>query len=222
MGIIDFLKKVDKVLSEPQKPEPKRSVVEDDYGLGELIRKEKQADKEIEMLQAADKQYYEDNDINKRIAVYESILNRQPEWNNFNFCLSLLSMYEKTEQYQKGWAFANRMISWFTVFPVGDMDKIRYAQFRILKKEKKYADALRMLTLSYIHKAQYYSLEDLQKRIVKDGKTTAKGVGLSVEDLEELGKLIKQSVNRNKKSEKDALTLFDSFAKKKGIVAEKQ
>ena len=40
------------------------------------------------MMQAADKQYYEDHYIEKRIAVYESVLNRcQPEWNNFNFCL---------------------------------------------------------------------------------------------------------------------------------------
>ena len=216
MGILDLFKKIDKALSEPEKPA--RPARQNDYGLAELKRKEKEADNELETLQKADKQYYEDNDIEKRIAVYESVLNHQPEWNNFNFCLSLLSMYEKTEQYQKGWSFANQMIAWFAVFPVGDMSKIRYAQFRILKKEKKYVEALRMLTLSHIHNAGYYSVEDLQKRMVKDGKTTAKGAGLTVEDLEELAALLKKSADRKKNTEQEALRVFKAFAKEKGLI----
>ena len=215
MGIIDFFKKIDKVLNETEKPVEQKK--QNDYGLAELKQIEKKADKEIEILQAADRQYYEDNDIEKRIAVYESVLNHQPKWNNFNFCLSLLSMYEKTEQYQKGWSFANQMITWFTVFPVGDMAKIRYAQFRILKKEKKFTDALRMLTLSYIHNAKFYTVEELKNKMIKDGKTTAKGAGLTVEDLEELAALIKKSSDKKKNTEKDAINVFASFAKAKGL-----
>ena len=216
MGILDLFKKIDKVLSEPEKPA--KPAKRDDYGLAEMKRKEKQADKELETLQKADKQYYEDNDIEKRIAVYESVLNHQPEWNNFSFCLSLLSMYEKAEQFQKAWAFSNQMISWFTVFPVGDMAKIRYAQFRILKKEKKYLDALRMLTLSYIHNTKFYTLEELQKKMVKDGKTTAKGAGLTTEDLEELAELLKKTADRKKNTEQEALRIFKNFAKDKGLL----
>ena len=64
MGILDLFKKIDKVLSEHEKPA--KPVNRDDYGLAELKKKEREADKELETLQKADKQYYEDNDIEKR------------------------------------------------------------------------------------------------------------------------------------------------------------
>ena len=75
-----------------------------------------------------------------------------------------------------------------------------------------------MLSLSYIHNAKLYTLEELQKKIVKDGKTTAKGAGLTIEDLKELAELLKKSADRKKNTEQEALRIFKVFVKEKGLL----
>lgn len=95
--------------------------------------------------------------------------------------------------------------------------KIRYEQFRILRKEKKYKDAIRMLAVNHVLKTNspngsYFSVEKFEK----DGKTTAKGAGITAERFHELACLISNVAKNGKRKEQDIFSVVDSFLKEKG------
>ena len=96
--------------------------------------------------------------------------------------------------------------------------KIRNEQFKILKKEKKYLDALRMLAVSHVLKTNspQGSQFDIE-RFIKEAKTTAKGAGLSEEDLEDLAKMIKDAGKKGNLPEAKVLNIFKEFMKKKNM-----
>lgn len=177
MGIFDVFgkKKTATVQSSAVKPTVKdiHRIIED-------------SDKAIADMQKADAAFEKDRDIEKRIRVYEKYLLEKPQWNSFNFSLSLAMMYVKAGHNDKAWAYLNQMYLW-AIDPNaigGDVSKIRFEQFRILKAEKRYKDAMLMLVSSYVLRA--YAVRDMyfnKQKFIKDAKTTAKGIGFSEEQL---------------------------------------
>lgn len=177
MGIFDVFgkKKTATVQSATVKPPVKdiNRIIED-------------SDKAIADMQKADAAFEKDRDIEKRIRVYEKYLLEKPQWNSFNFSLSLAMMYVKAGHNDKAWDYLNQMYLW-AIEPNaigGDVSKIRFEQFRILKAEKRYKDAMLMLVSSYVLRA--YAVRDMyfnKPKFIKDAKTTAKGIGFSEEQL---------------------------------------
>ncbi len=160
----------------------------------------------IEEMHKADKVYEQDGDIEKRIKVYEQYLKEKPKWNSFNFNLSLAKMYEKAGRNNDAWAYLNQLYIW-SIDPTaigGDESKIRYEQFRILKSEKKYADAMVMLVSSYLINA--YAIKGIyfnKNKFIKDAKTTAKNLGFNEESLNEFADDLEKKLKSKQLQEKD-------------------
>ena len=156
------------------------------------------SDKAIADMHKADAVFEKDGDLEKRIKVYEKYLLKKPQWNSFNFNLSLAKMYEKSGQNDKAWGYLNQLYLW-AIEPDaigGDASKIRFEQFKILKAEKKFKDAMLMLVSSYVLNA--YAVRDMyfnKPKFIKDAKTIAKAIGFSEDQLvgfaDELEKSIK-------------------------------
>lgn len=180
------------------------------------------ADAQIAKLQKADERFEKDGDLNKRIAVYESVLDLSKPllWNSFNYCLSLVKMYVEADRRDDAWRLLNQMTIAFARFPSPEYytAKVRNEQFKILKKEKKYLDALRMLAVSHVLKTNSPQGSQFDtERFIKEAKTTAKGAGLSQQDLEDLAKMIKDAGKKKNLPEEKVLDIFKEFLKKKNI-----
>ena len=146
----------------------------------------RESDKAIADMQKANDDFKKDGDLNKKIAIYEKYLLEKPEWNSFNFNLALAKMYAKAGRNDTAWGYLNKMYQW-AIDPTaigGDTAKIRFEQFKILKAEKKYKDAMVMLVSSYVINA--YAVQGMyfnKDKFIKDAKTTAKGIGITETDL---------------------------------------
>lgn len=154
--------------------------------LKDIARVIEDSDKAIADMHKADAEYEKDGDIEKRIKVYEKYLLENPQWNSFNFNLSLAKMYVKAGHIDKAWGYLNQLYLW-AIDPDaigGDASKVRFEQYKILKAEKKHKDAMLMLVSSYVLNA--YAVRDMyfnKPKFIKDGKTIAKVIGFSEDQL---------------------------------------
>ena len=164
------------------------------------------SNKAIEDMQKADEVYNQDGDIEKRIRVYEKYLNEKPKWNSFNFNLSLAKMYEKAGRNNDAWGYLNQLYIW-SIDPTavgGDTSKVRYEQFKVLKSEKKYADAMVMLVSSYLINA--YEIKGIyfnKDKFFKDAKTIAKKLGRDEESLKAFADDLERKLKSRQLQEKD-------------------
>lgn len=186
-------------------------------------KEQKKTDEMIQMLFKADAQYEKDGDLNKKIAVYEKVLDmsKEPRWNSFNQCMNLVKMYLDADRRDDAWRALNQMTVIFVNFPAyrGRLGKIRYEQFRILRSEKKYIDALEKLL--YSHVISYTTEEKTTfpvEKFVKDAKTSAKSIGMTDEDLSELAQLIQKETKKRIRTEREITDLYRSFLKKKKLL----
>ena len=164
------------------------------------------SDKAIDAMHKADEQYDQDGDINKRIAVYEKYLKVKPQWNSFNFDMALAKMYVKAGRNNDAWGYLNQMYIW-SIDPTavgGDVSKIRFEQFKILKSEKKYADAMVMLVSSYLINA--YEVKGIyfnKEKFIKDSKTTSKRLGHEEDSLRAFANDFERKLKAREIQEKD-------------------
>lgn len=189
MGFFDVFRK--------KKTVPVQSTVEKSP-VDDIARIIADSDKAIDEMGKANAVFEKDGDLEKCIKVYEKYLLEKPQWNSFNFNLTLAKMYVKAGQNDKAWGYLNQLYLW-AIDPTaigGDTSKIRMEQFKILKAEKKYKDAMLMLVSSYVLNA--YSIRGIyfnKPKFIKDAKTTAKAIGFSEDQLvlfaDELEKNIK-------------------------------
>lgn len=215
MGILSTLLGVKKKSSSSQtkasKPTPSKSnqvksksnISAGSSTLSRLEQQTKQADAEIALLQAADRQFENDKDIEKRIAAYESVFHKKTHWNSFNYCMKLVKMYEDVEKNNKAWSLLNKMVGWFASYPnpVAYIPKIRKEQFKILKKEKKYDEALRWLLAAHTAFAKSSS-EFNTERFISEANTTAKGLGMTETQLQELVEIVQKTLRQSDGAEK--------------------
>ena len=192
MGIFDIFGKKKTTPDWNNAPEPPAK---------DIARIIEDSDKAIIEMHKADATFEKDGDIEKRIRVYEKYLLEKPQWNSFNFNLSLAKMYVKAGHNDKAWGYLNQMYLW-AIDPNaigGNASKVRFEQFKILKAEKKYKDAMLMLVSSYVLNA--YSAWDMyfnKSKFTKDAKTTAKAIGFSEDQLV----LFVDDLEKNLKSKK--------------------
>ena len=159
-------------------------------------------DEEICTLNTAYENYSNGGNILDCIKIYEQILISKTQWNSFNYCITLANLYFKANQKDKAWGFLNWMQINFGNDPYCaeyNMCKIRFSQFKILKSEKRYIDALLMLILSYVYKVygadgRVYLNKD---KLISEAKTTAKQIGM--DDTELLNFVSEYECQLNKK-----------------------
>lgn len=173
------------------------------------------SDKAIAECQKADEEYSKDGDIGKRISVYEKHFLQRPQWNCFNFCWSLAEMYMKAGENDKAWGYVNQLYLWTTDPKCnihGYNDKVRYIQFKLLKSEKRFKEALVMLVSSYMLNA--YAIQGIyfnKKKFIKEAKTTAKGIGFSEDDLNIFADKLENDLKKKRLTERNVKTYCNSF-----------
>ncbi len=177
------------------------------------------SDKAIADMQNADAAFEKDGDLEKRIAVYEKYLLSKPEWNSFNFSISLAKMYVKAGRNNDAWSYLNQMYMW-SIDPSavgGDASKVRFEQFKILKTEKKLEDAMVMLVSSYVLNA--YSVQNMyfnKEKFIKDAKTTFKSLGFSDLDLQIFSDSLEKDIKAKRIKEDTTKDFCTEFYKKHG------
>ena len=182
----------------------------------ELDRILENSDKAIAECQKAYEQYNKDGDLGKLISVYEKFFLQKPQWNSFNFCGALADMYIKAGENDKAWSYLNLLYTW-TIDPKcnvhGYDGEVRYLQFKLLKSEKRFREALIMLVSSYVLKAYPFqgTVHFNKKRFMKEAKTTAKGIGFSDEDLNRFADKLENELKKKKLTERNVKTLCNSF-----------
>lgn len=162
------------------------------------------SNKAIAAMQKADVAFEKDGDIEKRIRTYEKYLLERPQWNSFNFNLSLAKMYVKAGHNDKAWGYLNQLYLWAIAPDAigGDTSKIRFEQFRILKAEKKFKEAMFMRVSSYVLNA--YAVRDMyfnKPKFMKDAKTTAKAIGFTEDQLVSFADDLERSIKTRKINE---------------------
>lgn len=170
---------------------------------------------------------YKSGDKAKAIEIYEEnvdeMLKHGDKCLNLRACFDLVHMYSNEGKMDKAWGLTNK-IQYSLMksdFPEAFTAKIRFEQYKILKKEKKYLDALSVLLVSSVLKGN-----DSTDRtctvdtayLLKEGKMAAKGIGLSQEDYQELiGKVVQLS-KKGIITETEIRDLYTVFVREKGLI----
>lgn len=129
-AIILFAKKGNKADSKKVKADTGRN---SDYGLSKMKKEISRQDAVLAELNKA-KSY----EIDEKIKAYETLIPKGPKRLSFSYHYDLVDMYLKTKQYNKAWAYTNKLYL-STMKNQIDMDnlpKIRHLQFDILRNEK--------------------------------------------------------------------------------------
>ena len=148
-----------------------------------LVRQERQIaemdawldhqDELLQRVQKAREEYSQDEDADKIIEVMESALinEKPPLLNAQGHTLFLIELYKKTGQNDKAWGLLNSclldngMYDGKTRLP---KEKIRSEMARLLKSEKKYAEAIEMYMLQHLERATWTDFNE--ERFRKDIK----------------------------------------------------
>ncbi len=155
---------------------------------------------------AAKEKYKTDNDVYAAIAVYEqALIYSDPPLHSNSHTMFLANLYIQAEEYDKAWAYLNKLL----LTNVGLTYKIRKEQCRILKKEKKYIDAMLMLALSYLADSKWSNSFRVDA-FVKEAAPIAKKLNWSNETIEQLASCIQSHVNEK---DYDESSLYDDMEK---------
>ena len=154
----------------------------------------------------AREQYKTDNDINKVISVYEqALITSNPPLRSDAHTMYLADLYIKSGQNDKAWGYLNSIL----ISHIRLTGKIRYAQCKILKKEKKYVDAMQMLMLSYLFNSKMND-DFRETAFVKDATPIANKLKWDSDKIDILTQIISNQVKRKNYDEG---TLIKSFKK---------
>ena len=119
--------------------------------------------------------------------------------------LDLVDFYIKAGLYDKAWGYLE-YLNWNSLAP---LEKIRFAQARISKKENRYLDAIQMYMLGYLAKSEWN--DTFQKDMfMKDIQSSANKLGWDNDKREYLAYLVGNNV---KQGCYDGLELIASYKK---------
>ena len=155
----------------------------------------------------AREQYKVDNNIDKLIAAYEyAMIEAKPPLKNAqSHTMYLAELYIKNNQNDKAWDYLNSIL----LSHIDLTHKIRFLQCKILKKEKRFVDAMIMLMMGHLFKAQI-NATFAKDAFIKEATPIANKLGLNNDNVEYLAYLIENQV---KHRNYDDQTLRTSYKK---------
>ena len=171
---------------------------------------------------------YKDGKTEKAIAVYEQTIQEMLKYGtrrlNLQACRDLIKIYIKEKRMNDAWRITNLMYVRLIQEDgtVAYANVIRYEQFKILKKEKRYIDALSSLFSSWVlygwacKRTQIDTFDP--QYMIKEGTTTAKGVGLTPEQYQELIMLIRSFALSRPDDERGVSDLYLNYLRSKGLL----
>ena len=139
----------------------------------------------------AREQYKVDNNIDKLIAAYEyAMIEAKPPLKNAqSHTMYLAELYIKNNQNDKAWDYLNSIL----LSHIDLTHKIRFLQCKILKKEKRFVDAMIMLMMGHLFKAQI-NATFAKDAFIKEATPIANKLGLNNDNVEYLAYLIENQV----------------------------
>ena len=161
----------------------------------------------------AREQYKTDNDIDKLISVYEYVLiTSKPPLKSDTHTMYLADLYIKSDQNDKAWGYLNSIL-----FSHSELTgKIRYAQCKVLKKEKKYVNAMQMLMLSYLFNSKWNDIFR-DTAFVKDATPIANKLKWDSEKIDILAQIISDQVRRKNYDEGALIKSFQKALSQFGL-----
>ena len=181
-----------------------------DAAFRQTVNANADADKLIDLLNRARDQYKKDGNIEKLIKGYEAVLIQVPKpVHSPSVAMQLVDLYIKNGQDDKAWGYLNSLLARSDY--VVPRDKIRFAQVKILKREKKYTEAVEMLILAHLSKAkdQKYNVAGFEK----DLKPIAKNLGWDDSNIHELIVVVDGFARSKHNSEQAAIKSFRKLLK---------
>lgn len=161
-------------------------------------------DRLLKILLEAREQYSADGDCEKAIAAYEKVMLHPAVPINSNSHTSfLVDLYIKAGQNDRAWGFLNSLIGTGRL----PLEKIRGYQAKILSKENKHKDALEMLILEYLAKAER-SRTFNNEAFLKAIKPSIKKLKLDDAFANELSNLIQHHVKARNFDERSLITQY--------------
>lgn len=170
-------------------------------------------DKLLTSVWEAREQYKNDNDIDKLISVYEyTLITSNPPLRSDTHTMYLADLYIKSGQNDKAWGFLNSIL-----FSHSELTgKIRLSQCKILKKEKKYVDAMQMLMLSYLFNSKWNNTF-CDAAFVKDANPIANKLKWDSEKIDTLAQIISNQVKRKNYDERTLIKSFQNALSQFGL-----
>lgn len=168
----------------------------------------KQQDALLNSLWKARDEYKREGDINKLIAVYEyAMIDAKPVLQNAqSHVFYLVDLYIKTNQNDKAWGYLESISFEY----IHETHKIRMYQFKILKKEKRYTDALIFLMEAYLLKSQFTNTFN-EEGFIKDATSTINKLKWDINKVDYLTKLIKDQVDSHNFDQQLLRSKYRSF-----------
>lgn len=169
MGLFDAFRKkgsLDNAAEKPFRNEIERNMyVNNTLGYKDTKDRLDYQNNLLSRVNAAQEKYKEDKNIEAviRELEYAFIESDPPCASSQN--MDLIDYYVKAGKNDKAWAYLNRLYT----YGEAPVEKVRFAQARILKKEKKWHDALEMYMLGYLKKSEWNNnfQEDMFKKDIK-------------------------------------------------------
>lgn len=170
-------------------------------------------DKLLTSVGEAREQYNTDNDIDKLISVYEyALITSNPPLRSDTHTMYLADLYIKSGQNDKAWGYLNSIL-----FSHSELTgKIRLAQCKILKKEKKYVDAMQMLMLSYLFNSKWNNTFR-DAAFVKDATPIANKLKWDSGKIDILAQIISNQVKRKNYDEGALIKFFQKALSQFGL-----
>ena len=170
------------------------------------------ADKQIKQLNDARNKYLSVGEYDKLIAIYEEVFSVPTTWNSASHKLSLVEYYQKIGQNDKAWVLLNSIV---VDYP-GEAHRVRRSQYRQLKSEKKYLEALKMFFLYKFNDCKSITCwPDVKGRerasFLKEAQILAKKAMLDIDSISELANIFISLVESPRSTEATASKRFKEW-----------
>ncbi len=219
MGLFDFLKKKNSSQNSVQEvkvPKPKfhNKIEKEMYeknieGFRDLTDSINYQNALLDRVNTAQQRYKQDGDLEAVIKELEfAFIKCNPPCRSSQ-CFDLVDYYIKAGQNNKAWSYLNRL----SMRKNAPMMHIRFAQARILKKEKKYADAVQMFMLGYLAKSNG---QDFRKdKFIKDIKSSANKLEWDDNTITRLVNILEKQIKKKNYDEGALIEEYRKFYEKR-------
>jgi len=166
------------------------------YGYRDMQDSLEYQNKLLNKVNAAQEKYKKDKDLDAVIKALEFAFIESDPPCKTSQNMDLADYYIKAGQNDNAWSYLNRLY----VRKEALIKDIRFAQARLLKKEKKYADAIEMYMLGYLDKCLWN--KTFQKEMfLKDIRSSVNQLGWNEEITEKLCQILEKQVKDNNNDE---------------------
>ena len=219
MGLFDFLKKKKATIDVPAGMEfksdrEKEMYINNTMGYRDTKNRVYYHDKLYKRIGEIHAKYAGGSNNAEYMQELENIIQTDPE-SESSVWDALLKLYIDDKQYNKAWAYSNKLILNSNV----PTEKVRHEQVRILKKEKKYIPATDMIMAEHLLK---YSnrINFNRNAFIKDAGVCTRVLKWDESMLEDMANILETQLKKKDYDEGHLHNSYKKYLQSKGIIME--